>query len=497
MLPFFLVMMAGSEAGLNLEFLVDSIKFRRSYESFESSTSSGQKGGSSSGSSQREMIEEAQRIYNKYLENGEMYCDPLLVEEVKTALNKNGGKGIKSSLFRKCAAFTYQRSEHTWAREARATFAWANKSYDNRCRAARAVEEEFSESVLPAGIDLQVVPTIDDTLASAVLMKDYGDYCGKEINVAFQHFREAFEGYFKAPIHQRKPLLEKFSAAYGEITTLFPDLAPIRRVIEKEVSSRERVTDSLFQFALSSILRAVAKKYYAKWLVEHSKVWKTADWTPVTSIMYSDMSTTFGMSSIERRIKEEALKGKTGFARFLAKRSLKKQAGTSSRTSPAKKLGGPANAMYSTKGTGDLLAFGDMKGVSEMKVSSMDENVLPIPSITDTLSSSYLRKHFENSYLSARLSATDMSLWEALCRFYNKYSVMTDEKLVDSQEDMVKDIEALCDKFRAVLKDVAELKERAKKQKFVFPQFFRQTEIALYSDRHTEYEKLLRAKGWK
>jgi len=496
MLPFFLTMMEGSENGLNLEFLVDVIKFRRSYETTDQSSSSGQRG-SSSGSSSRDKIDEAQRIFSKYLEKGDMYCDPSLVDEVRAVLAKNSGKAIKSDLFRRCGAFIYQRAEHTWAREARATFAWANKSYDNHCKSARAVEDEFSMKVLPEGIDLQVVPTIDDTLASAVLMKDYGDYCGKEINVAFQHFREAFEGYFKAPVHERKPLLQKFSAAYGEITTLFPELSPMRTVIEQEVAKRERVTDSLFQFALASILRAVAKKYYAKWLVEHSMVWKKADWSPVPTIMYSDLESTFGMSFIEGKIKESALKGKSGFSRFLAKRSLKKQAVANVRTAPSKKLSGPGKTVVSTKGTGDLLAFGDMKGVSEMKVESVSDNVLVIPSIHDTLSSSYLRRHFEESFLSSSLSASDLSVWEGLCRFYDKYYVMDDEKLCDSQEAMVGEIEAICDKFRAILPGAAELKERAKKQKFVSPHFFRPTEVALYTAKHVEYEKMLRSMGWK
>jgi len=494
MLPFFLVMTKGSEAGLNIEFLVEVMKFKRSFQSDKTASSTG----SSTGSSQKELFEEAQGIYEKYLKTGDMYCDPSLVEEVRTAL-KAGAKNLKPDIFRKCGAFIYQRAEHTWGREARATFAWANKNYDNRSRSARALTEEFAMSVLPKGIDLQVVPTIDDTLASPVLMKDYGDYCGKEINEAFQHYREAFEGYFKASVHERKPLLPKFVSAFGEVVALFPDLAPIQRTIEKETTTRDRITDSVFQFVTASILRAVAKKYYARWLIEHSMVWKTEPWTPVPSIMYSDMSTTFGMSAIERQIQEEAVKGKSGFSRFLAKRAAKKQAIANVRTSPAKKLAGPSNTVYATKGTGDLLAFGDIKGVSEMKVEGggMGENILAVPDIVDTLSSIYLRKLFEDHHLGVFLTASEMSVWEALCKFYNKYSVMDDEKLINVQGDMVKDIKTFCDKFKAVIKNPEELKQRAEKLTFVTPQFFRPLEMELYSSHHTEYEKALRAKGWK
>jgi len=79
MLPFFLVMMNGTEAGLNLEFMVDILKFHRKFEVFDKSTS-GSSAGSSSGSSRKDMVEEAKRIYSKYLDSGEMYCDPHLAE---------------------------------------------------------------------------------------------------------------------------------------------------------------------------------------------------------------------------------------------------------------------------------------------------------------------------------------------------------------------------------------------------------------------------------
>jgi len=420
-----------------------------------------------------------------------------LLEEVRNNLAKNNGKSIKSDLFRRVGAFIYQRAEHTWGREARGTFAWANKSFDNRSKHTRAIEEEFSMSVLPEGIDLQVVPTLDDTLACNDLMVDYGNFCGKEINEAFQHFREAYEGYFKAAVHERKKLLSKWVSAYGEIAALLPELAPVHHLLEKEVLSRERVTDSVFQMATASILRAVSKKYYARWLVEHSMVWKTTPWTPVQNILYSDMSTTFGMSAIERKIEDAALKGKSGLSRYLAKRQIKKQAISAVRVTPVKSYGsGPSKTVVSTKAAGDALAFGDIKGVSGAK-GSLDENILVVPSITDTLSSTYLRKHFENSHLGSVLSASDMSLWEALCKFYAKYSFMEDEKLIESQSTMVKDIETLCDKYKALLKNASEIKEQAKKQKMVFPQFFRRYEIDLYSAYHTEYEKSLRAKGWK
>jgi len=492
MLPFFISLMKGTEHGLNLEFMIDALKFHRAFDGKDPSSGPSKSGSSSGGG----MKEEAQRIFVKYLESGDMYCDPRLVEEVRTALNKNGGKNIKANLFRRCGAFIYHRSEHTWVREVRATFAWANKSYDNRCKSAHAIEEEFALSVLPDGIDLQVVPSIDDTLACDALMKDYAEFCGKAINEAFQRFREAYEGFFKAPVHQRKPFIPKLLAAYGDITILFPKLNPTKEFLDRELPGRERITDSVLQHALQTIIRAVAKKYYERWLVEHSMVWKVEPWTPVPSIMFSDMRSIHTLNVIERKIQEEALKGKSGLSRYLAKRTVKKQTVANVRSAPAKQLESNSATVVSTKDTGDLLAFGDIKGVSEQKTSTVDEIVLVVPSLDDTLSSGYLRKLFENSYLSTVLPASDMTLWTGFCEFFDKYSAMKDDDLIESQGAMRKDIEAFCEKFKAVLPNVSAIKERAKKQKILFPQFFRPYETELYSSHHTDYEKGLSAKGW-
>jgi len=497
MLPFFLVLMAGTEHGLNLEFLVDVMKFRRKFEAFDkSSTNLSSQGSGSSDSSRKDMLEEARRIYGKYLESGDMYCDPKLIEEVRNAIGK-GAKGLTAGVFRKCGAFVYQRSEHSWARQARATILWTNKSYDNRSKAAKAVEEEFAMSVLPEGTDLQFVPTVDDALASNDLMWDYADFAGKELNDAFAKYRKAYEEYFVAPVHKRKPLQEKVAAAYGEVANVVPDLKPIHRVFEKEAAQRERLTDSFFTFLSNSIIRAVAKKFFSRWLVEHSMKWKTVAWSPVPVVTFSDMTDVYGMSTIEHKIEEEALKGKSGFSRFLAKRAVKKQAVANVRTAPAAQLAGPSNTVFTTKGAGDMLAFGDLKGASELKAESGEDGGLRIPTMTETLSSVYLRKYFETLCLSSLLSASEMSLWEALSLFYSKYSVKDDEKIIDAQDEMRSDIEKICDKYQNLLKNSAEIKERAKKLKIIFPQFFRQFEFTMYATQYSEFEKLLRAKGWK
>jgi len=493
MLPFFLTMMAGSEAGLNLEFMVDVLEFHRKYEGFSKNSSQGSQSSSTASSSRKDMVEEARRIYGKYLETGDMYCDPHLVEEVHNTITKGGGKSITADLFRKCGAFIYQRSEHSWARQARATIVWTNKSYDNRSKKARAVEDFFSMSVLPEGTDLQLVPTVDDTLACSELMRDYADFIGKEFNDAFAKFRAAYEEYFKAPVHQRKPLLAQVSKTFAEVAKIQTDLEPIARVFENESSKRERISDSALAFLSSSVIKSVAKKYYSRWIIEHSMKWKTTPWSPVPALNYSDMSGVFGMAAVERQIEDAALKGKSGLARILAKRQVKKHAVANVRTAPAKEVTGSNKDMYATKNAGDMLAFGDMKGVS----SNAAGGTLTVPTINETLGSSYLRGTFELFTLSTSLSTVEMSLWEALNGFYNKYSILTDEELADGQDRIRAEVDGICDKFQNLLPKVAEIKERLQKLKIVFPHFFRPYEVDLYSTHHTEFEKVLRAKGWK
>jgi len=496
MLPFFLVMLRGTEPGLNIEFMVDVMKFRKKYDSFDKS-SGGSTGSASTDTSRKSMVEEARRMYSKYLESGEMYCDPGLVEEVHNAISKSGGKAVTATLFRKCGAFIYHRSEHSWARQARATIVWTNKSYDNRSKGARALEEEFAFSVLPQGIDLQFVPSLDDVLACSELMWDYAGFVPKELNDDFAKYRAAYEEYFVAPVHQRKPLQEKVAAAYGVIADKhLPDLKPIHRFFAKEASQRDRLTDSVFSFLSNSIIRAVARKYFSRWIVEHSMKWKTVSWSPVPTVTFSDMTDLFSMNAIEKKIEEEALKGKSGLSKFLAKRQVKKQAIANVRTAPAKDLSANSNTVFTTKGAGDMLAFGDLKGASELKADS-GESTLLVPTISETLSSTYLRKLFETMYLSSVISASDMTFWEVLCKFYTKYSVKDDDKLIEAQDEMRGEIEKIVDKYQALFKNAGEVKERAKTLKIIFPQFFRLYEEEIYGHHHEEYEKVLRSKGWK
>jgi len=491
MLPFFRFMLAGRESGLNAEFLIEVLGFRAKFDTEkEKSTSS-----ASTEVSRKEMIEEARGIYAKYLEPGTMYCDPHLVEEVRNTLSKSGGKGVTSTLFRRCAAFIYHRSEHSWGRQCRASLVWANKSYDNHADAARAIEEEFSMSVLPEGIDLQIVPTVDDTFACPALLRDFADFAGKEVNDAFLHFRDAYEEYFKAPADQKKACLEKVSEMYGDCAELFPKLKPVHRVFVKEIGHRKRIADSVLTFLSYTIIRAVAKKYYSNWLVERSMTWKTVPWTPVSIITYSDMGSVYGMSSVQRKIEENALKGKSGLSRFLAKRALKKQSIANVRTGHSGPMSDLSPTMFNTTSASHMLAFASPRTASD---TQDQHNVgFAIPTIQETLSSTYLRKHFVDMHLRASLSPGDFALWEALSSFYAKYSAMDDSGLADSQDAMRKEISEICVTYSILLKRSSKIEERMKKEKTIFPQFFRSYEVELYRKHHEEYQKTLRSRGLK
>jgi len=515
MLPFILILLAGSENGMNLQFLVDVLKFRRTYGSADAShsmstsmsrgsnhsLSSAGLSSASTETSRRDMVDEARRIYAKYLETGEMYCDPKLVEEVRAALSKSGGRGVTPGMFRRCGAFIYQHTEHSWARETRGTMGWANKSFENRCRAARAIEEEFSMKVLPEGIDLQIVPNIDDVLQCPELSQDFGEFCGKDIATSFAAWQKAYGEYFQAPIHQRKPILLRLVAAFSGFANAFPSLKPLHTVFEKEANKREKICDSVIVHCTASGIRAIAQKYLFRWLVEHNMKWKSVPWTPVSTIMFSDLTMAYGMGTVERKVEEEALKGKSGFSKYLAKRQVKKHAVANVRTAPAKELAGPSGNIFATGSAMDMISFGKnfakSGGATDVTDTSVDRFVPTVPSLADTLAAPYLRKFFENTFLGTVLSATDLTLWEALTEFFIKYSSLESDKVVEAQSEMRKDIDTICDKYRSLLKNSDEIKEAAKKAKIIFPQFFRPYEMELYADAHQAFEKTLREKGWK
>jgi len=286
MLPFFLVMIDGTETGLNLQFLNDIHKFYKTYGGDEKvpdrsrTPSSSGTNSSSSEVTHKDMVDEARRIYSKYLESGEMYCDPKLLEEVRNALSKSNGKGVTPSMFRKCGAFIYQRSEHTWGREARGTIAWANKTYENRSRAARAIEEEFAMKLLPEDMDLQIVPNLDDVLQNPELSQDFGEFCGEKVATGFAGWQKAYGEYFQTPIHQRKPILQKLFKAFGDCATAFPQLQPLREMFEREAAAREKLSESILLYCTRCGIRAIAQKYYLRYLVERNVKWKTTPWKP-------------------------------------------------------------------------------------------------------------------------------------------------------------------------------------------------------------------------
>jgi len=490
----FLVLLQGSEQGMNIEFLSDILMYRKKFGQYEKSESSTASSGSAdSGSkSSKDMIEEAKRIYHKFLEKGEMFCDSGLVEEVRNLITKNGGSGVTSKLFRKCGTFIYHRSERTWCREARATFFWSNRSYDNHSKNTRGVEEEFSLKNLPENFDLQVVPSIDDLYGNPELLKDYSAMVNSLSNKLFDRFFNSFKEYFSAPIRERRACLDKLMLVLHEAADQFPLFAAANAMGSKELASRERVSDNVLRILAAHVTRACASVYYKKWLVEHASVWKNTPWTPLPAIIYGDLSLIVGMNTVETKIEEAALKGKSGFARYLAKRQMKKQSShtlrggitTSQATLDSKKVVNP-----------DLILGPDAKkkGPDTVDLAA----VARIPSINDVFSSLYLRKWLERAVLENCLGAAEMELWGAFLMYFKKYDNMPSEKLAESQEEMSKDVFDILSKYKDNIPNCEAMKERAKSQKYFFPQFFRPIEIELYSKYYAMFEEGLRKKGWK
>jgi len=217
--------------------------------------------------------------------------------------------------------------------------------------------------------------------------------------------------------------------------------------------------------------------------------------------MFSDLSMVYGMGTIEKMIEEEALKGKSGFSKMMAKRQVKKQSAANLRVASSRDFAGPSKTVFATGTALEMMSFGKdfakCGGAKDFDTTPVDYFVLNVPSLAEILSSSFLRQYFENSFLGTVLSAAEITLYEALTEFYAKYSAMDSDKLMESQDDMKKQIETICDRFCSMLKNAEETKERAQKQKVILPNFFKPNEMELYADAHEAFAKALREKGWK
>jgi len=298
----------------------------------------------------------------------------------------------------------------------------------------------------------------------------------------------------------RKPLLTNLVKAFGECAAIYPQVVNLYHVFEKEANKREKITDSTIIYCTGAGIRATAQKFLFNWLVEHNMKWKTVPWVPAQNIQFSDMTMAYGMGTIERKVEEAALKGKSGFSKFLAKRQVKKHSVANMRSAPTKELAGPSRTVFQTGNAMDMISFGKdfgkSGGATAFTGASAEQFALSAPSLADTLSAPFLRKFFGSSFLGSVIPASEISLWEALTEFYTKYNALDAEAAADAQDEMRKDIEQICDKYHNMLKNPDEIKERAKKLKVIFPQFFRPYEMELYATPHAAFEKTLHEKGW-
>jgi len=192
------------------------------------------------------------------------------------------------------------------------------------------------------------------------------------------------------------------------------------------------------------------------------------------------------MSTVETQIEKDALKGRSGLSRYLAKRQIKKQSVAAIRASTAAKP---------QEGGQSLLEA--VVGKNLDKSAEDKSSAFFIPSIYNTFSSLYLRRLFLHVYLDTALTTSEMGLWDAFYKFYEKYVSMDNEQLVEEQGNMLKDINELCDKYKSMIPQYEKVKEKAKNQKILFPHFFRPVEMEIYGSLHAEYENFLRKAGWK
>lgn len=515
----------------------------------------------------KEVLEEAKRIYQTYLEDGKksgLYCDPALVEEVRAALKAAGkAKSVRSDVFHRVGAYVYNRVDHLIGREWRASLIWTNKSYDNNCRRAKEILAMFDRKQLPAGTDFKLVPAIDDVLANDALKADFEAFIPAELRGYLAQYHAQMLKVIQLPYDQRAEEAESAVMLMAAGATRMKDLEPFYKAVSKGIAGRQKISNGPFTLFFYVLVNTLAKLYYRDWVAARVDTWSTVPWSPVASVVFSHMDTAPSTSDYTSKLGAE---GKHGWAALFGRRAAKKHAPPKSPVYPTAKtmlvvppaegMGGAASPLFgcgngsgsggnnglggggsssglggsgfsrtftslpgspeptarhshshaalptaSSSGPGganseDSLSSSNM-GRSMPSMPSLQTLLMPpVPSLRDTLSSSYLRHLFQENFLESRLPDDMMELWQRLCAFYNTYEPLAAGDLEASQDALRTDAAAILDRYESFMKNGYFLRSHIAKKGLMTASFFRDEECNQFRQYYSAYEAFLRQRGW-
>jgi len=468
-------------------------------------------------SSKKEVVDEAKRIYKAYLEDpvkAGIYCETEILDELKTAMKAvSKSKTVRSDIFHRAGAFQFQRLEKMFGREIRAGLAWTSKSYDNNCKRAREIVAMFDVKQLPNDLDYHIIPSADDMLANDILKKDFEAFIPKELSRTYEEYLAAYLKITSLPFDQRSSDdIENVVMLMAAGATKFKDTEQLYKSISKGLAGRKSVSNGPFIIWLNTLTRSLINQFYHDWVTKRASFWSSESWVPAKEITFSRMSSAFSPSDASGKT-PEALTKKSSFSGLFGKRNSKKRTSASSgskgllvvsqKDSSAPALMSPTLGSSAPRSRSSDFGDATSSECSELEDSGLMSPTMqsalilpPIPSLVDTLSSTYLRKLFQKYVLEARLPDDLTPVWKAFSEFYLKYQPLSDSDIESSQDEMRAAALAILDKYESYMKKGYFLRSHIQKKGLITPSFFREEEMNQFRQYHLIFETFLKQRGW-
>jgi len=462
-------------------------------------------------STKKEVIDEAKRIYKTYLEDGAksgMYCDPALVEEVKAAMKAvSKSKTIRSDIFHRAGAFEFHRLNRMFGREVKAGLAWTTKSYDNNCRRAREISNMFDIRQLPDDIDFRLVPSVDDLLMNENLMEDFLKFTPPEAARVYAEYNAMYKKILAMPCTERGEEVENVVMLMGAGATKFKELELYYKVLSKGLAGRKSICDSPFSIWMRAITDVLISQYYHEWVDKRYGFWSKEHWNPAREAVFSRLSLSYSAGDASTMGSVET---KRGFSGFFSRRKKIPSAQVSKnvtivppKESSSSALMSPGSSTVSSSRSRSSPTLADIGDSASSDISDVDDSssvtssiMPPVPTLMETLSSTYLRRLFQVHCLESHLQDEDMALWKKFCEFMEKYQPMADADIESAQDEMRAAAVQILDKYESFMMKGYFLRSHIQKKGLITPSFFRDEEMNLVRRFYSGYENLLRQKGW-
>jgi len=461
-------------------------------------------------STKKEVIEEAKRIFKTYLEDTSksgMYCDPAIVEEVKASMKAVAkSKTIRSDIFHKAGAFEFHRLNRMFGREVRAGLAWTTKSYDNNSRRTREIANIFDIKQLPEDIDFRLVPSVDDLLMNDNLKKDFEAFIPREMSRLYEEYYAVYTKIMQMPCDQRHEEVDNVIMLMAAGATKFKDIEIYYKVISKGLTGRKSICDSPFLMWLYAITDSLIGLYYNDWVEKRYSFWSKERWTPARDAIFSRLSLSYSAADASRR--GEATE-KHGFSLFSRKKKapvaqpsknvlvMPPKENSSSSLNSTQQAAVSSSRSRSSASLADVgdSALSDLSDIDDSSVAS--GSLMPhVPTLAETLSSTFLRKILLTSYLETHLPDDEMDLWKKFSEFLEKYQPLSDSDLESSQDEMRAAALEIIDKNESFMKKGYFLRSQIEKKGLITSAFFREEETNLIRRFYAGYESMLQQKGW-